>query len=222
MKIIVCGDSFCAAPTHAVKDVGDRKHFSQILEDDYGHEVVNLAHGAMSNVGIWFQIREAILLNPNVIVYNQTWSSRVELIFNENYFGMERGLKNVMYTNPYHTSTHLPWAGNKKTGSVFSTVWQGLGANPFMEVSAEQVKAVDMYLKYMYHDGLKTNTDTWMFEYWQMKIEQAGIVGIKFNDDGVGKPAYDFSAGTQIDSPYHTDAATQEIVASNIQRIISG
>ena len=78
MKIVVCGDSFCAASAIPVRGIGERAHFSQILQDQYGHEVINLAHGGMSNVGIWFQIREAIELKPNAIVYNQTWSARVD------------------------------------------------------------------------------------------------------------------------------------------------
>ena len=68
----------------------------------------------------------------------------------------------------------------------------------------------------MYHDGVSTELDTWMFEYWQIKIEQAGILGLKFNNEEIGKAAYDYSGRNQIDCPYHTDAATQEIVANNI------
>ena len=218
-KIIVCGDSFCSSATHVVKGVGDRKHFSQILEDKYGYTVINLAHGGMSNVGIWFQIREAITLAPQVIVYNQTWSSRVELIVEEK-FNIERGLKNFIYSNPHYTSTHLPHVGNKDSGSVLSTVWQGLADSPFVKVNKEQLTAIDLYLKHLYHDGLNTVTDTWMFEYWQFKIEQSGILGIKFNDERIGGPAYDYSSKNEIDCPFHTDALTQEIVAKNIHREI--
>jgi hypothetical protein len=218
MKIIVCGDSFCAATTYAVKDVGDRKHFSQILEDAHGHEVINLAHGGMSNVGIWFQIREAILLKPDVIVYNQTWSSRIELMMNKQYFNLENGLKNFIYFDPSATSTGTEYVGDVKHSEVLSTVWQGLKDNPFVDISNEQILAVDLYLKHMYHDGISTEIDTWMFEYWQIKIEQAGILGLKFNNEEIGKAAYDYSASNQIDCPYHTDAVTQYTVAHNIHQ----
>jgi hypothetical protein len=222
MKIIVCGDSFCAASTYTVTDVGDRKHFSQILEDAYGHEVINLAHGGMSNVGIWFQVREAILLKPDVIVYNQTWSSRIELMMGNQYFNLENGLKNFIYFDPSHTSTGTEYVGNVTNGSVLSTVWQGLKDHPFVDITSEQLLAINLYLKHMYHDGISTELDTWMFEYWQIKIEQAGILGLKLNNENVGKAVYDYSESNQINCPYHTDAATQEIVASNIQRIIGG
>jgi hypothetical protein len=222
MKIFVCGDSFCAASAIPVKDIGERAHFSQILEDKYGHEVINLAHGAMSNVGIWFQIREAIKFSPQVIVYNQTWSARIELMMNKQNFNIESGLKNFIYFDPSHTSTGTEYVGSVKHGNVLSTVWQGLKGHPFVDISDEQILAVDLYLKHMYHDGLSTEVDTWMFEYWQDQMIKHNIVPVKFNNEHIGKVAYDFCVRNQIDSPFHTDRATQEVIAANIQRIING
>lgn len=222
MKIVVCGDSFCSSSVIPVKDIGDRAHFSQILEDQYGHEVINLAHGAMSNVGIWFQIREAIELQPQAIVYNQTWSARIELMMNKQNFNLDNGLKNFIYFDPNHTSTGTEHVGDIKRGNILSTVWQGLKDHPFVNISDEQIQAVDLYLKHMYHDGLATEVDSWMFEYWRDQIIKNNIIPIKFNDDNVGKIAYEFSGRNQIDSPFHTDRATQEIIACNIQRLING
>ena len=222
MKIVVCGDSFCAASAIPVKDIGERAHFSQILEDQYGHTTINLAHGGMSNTGIWFQIREAIKLAPDAIVYNQTWSSRIELMMNRQDFTLERGLKNFIYFDTSHTSTGTEHVGDMKTGNVLSIVWQGLKDHPMISVSDEQLRAVELYLKHMYHDGLDTEVDSWMFEYWHDKITKNNIVPIRFNDDNIGKIAYDFSEKHPIDSPFHTDRATQEIVAANIHRIING
>ena len=222
MKIAVCGDSFCAASIMPIKDLGDRAHFSQILEDQYRHEVVNLAHGGMSNVGIWFQIREAIKSKPDVIVYNQTWSSRVELVMNKQDFTVEAGLKNFIYFDKIHTSTGTEYVGDPTTGNILSIVWQGLKDHPLVEVSDEQVLAVDLYLKHLYHDGLATEIDTWMFDYWHDQIIKHNIIPIRFNNNNVGNIAYQFSEQHQIDSPFHTDRASQEIVAANIQRIING
>ena len=222
MKIVVCGDSFCAASAITVNGIGERAHFSQILQDQYGHEVVNLAHGGMSNVGIWFQIREAIKLNPQAIVYNQTWSARIELMMNKQDFTLDAGLKNFIYFDKSHTSTGTEHVGNPNTGNILSIVWQGLKDHPLVEVSDEQVLAVDLYLKHLYHDGLATEIDTWMFDYWHNQIIKHNIIPIRFNDDNVGNIAYKFGERYQIDSPFHTDRATQEIVAANIQRIING
>lgn len=222
MKIVVCGDSFCAASIRPIEGIGEHAHFSQILEDQYGHEVVNLAHGGMSNVGIWFQIREAIKLNPQAIVYNQTWSARIELVMNKQDFTVEAGLKNFIYFDKIYTSTGTEHVGDPTTGNTLSIVWQGLKGHPLVEVSDEQVLAVDLYLKHMYHDGLATEVDTWMFDYWHNQITKHNIIPIRFNDNNVGDIAYQFSEQHQIDSPFHTDCATQEIIAANIQRIING
>lgn len=223
MKIAVCGDSFCAAPVIPIQAVGERAHFSQILEDQYGHEVVNLAHGGMSNVGIWFQIREAIKLKPQFIVYNQTWSARIALMINNKNFNLQNGLKNFLYSNSCFSSTNTEYVGNLKNSSVFSTVWQGLKENTFVTISDEQILAVDLYLKHLYNDEMHTEIDSWMFEYWHDKIAKAGILPLRFNDDHVGKSAYDFyelNGRKGIDCPFHTDRATQQTIAENIQNII--
>lgn len=218
MNIIVCGDSFCAAPTVPILAVGDRAHFSQILEDHFKHNVINLAHGGMGNMGIWFQMREAIGLKPHVIVYNRTWSARVALMVNKQDFSIRSGLKNFIYSNPHYTSTGTKYVGGPKDGNIFSTVWQGLEDNPFVPVSDEQVLAVQLYLKHLYHDGLYTETDKWMFEYWNDQILKNNILPICFNDQHVGQLAYDYNE--EIDCPFHTDRATQQIIAENIQKII--
>lgn len=222
MKIVVCGDSFCAASAIPIKGIGERAHFSQILEDCYGHEIINLAHGGMSNVGIWFQIREAIKLKPQAIVYNQTWSSRVELMMNSHDFNIERGLKNFIYFNSSHTSTGSEYVGDVSTGNILSTVWQGLKDHPLIHVSEEQILAIELYLKHMYHDGVKTETDTWMFEYWHDQIVKNNIIAVRFNNTDIGKVAYDFSEKNHIDSPFHTDKQIQQTIANNIQRYING
>jgi hypothetical protein len=217
IKIIVCGDSYCASGNSTIEDVSDRAHFSQILEDRYGYTVINFAHGAMSNVGIWFQIREAINLSPHVIVYNQTWSARVEIMMNRQNFTIEKGLKNFIYSNPNQASTGTKYVGNVKNGNVLSTVWQGLKDNPFVDLSDEQILAVNLYIKHLYNDKLQTEIDTWMFEYWRDQIIKHKIIPIRFNDAHVGEIAYKFGDSYGL---FHTDHATQEVIAKNIHQLL--
>ena len=58
--------------------------------------MINLAHGSFSNLGICFQIREAIGMKPDIIVYNTTDPYRLELLMHDK-ISMENGLKNIMY-----------------------------------------------------------------------------------------------------------------------------
>ncbi len=223
MKIVVCGDSFCASSVVAHPSTGDRAHFSQILEDRYGHEVTNLAHGGMSNTAIWFQIEQAIKLKPDVIVYNKTWSSRIDLYTRDAYFNENNSLKNFIYYDPCFSSSHTPYVGSfdddgKEGSMVISAGWLNIENSPFYKLSKEQITAVNLYLKYLYNDSLCTKKDQWMFEYWEMQCQQHGIKTIYFNDKNIGGPAYEFSEkNREYDSPFHTDRATQETVAQNIQ-----
>lgn len=219
--VAVCGDSYCAASVNDLKvtGTGRRAHFSQMLEDVYGYQVMYMAHGGFSNAGIWFQIREALQRNADVIVYNKTWSNRLE-IFNNDKFYIGHGLRNFFYYDPHLESTAETWVGNN-SAPVISTTHHGVDQSPFFSITAEQKKAIDLYLKYLYNDAMQTHIDSWVFEYWHNKILQQGRVPILFNQDGIGKIAYEFSFANQnYDTPFHTDRATQEQIASNIHRYI--
>lgn len=226
MKIVVCGDSFCASTVQTIQTTGPRAHFSQILEDQYGYEVTNLAHGGMSNTAIWFQIDQALKLNPSVIVYGKTWSSRVEVYLKDKFYNQLTPLKNFIYYNPCYASYQTPYVGTlddteTNGGMVVSTVWQDLENNPFFNLTDEQIKAVKLYLKYMYNDSVCAQRDEWVFEYWHNRIQATGILPLNFKDADIGQAAYDFSAANRdYDSPFHTDRATQEIIAANIHRKI--
>lgn len=213
LTIAVCGDSYCAASIIDLKMVGLRAHFSQILEDRYGHTVLQFAHGAFSNVGICFQIQEAIKQRPDVIVYNDTWSSRLELPVGR-WFDPIAGLKNFVYYDQHTASTHQPWAGDMDA-PMLSTVPQGIEFNPL--VSSEQLQAIKQYLTYMYNDALAITVDSWLFGYWHDQIEANSIQALRFKDQDIGAVAYEFSdANRDYDTPFHTDRATQEQIAANI------
>lgn len=223
MKIVVCGDSFCSSSVVEQRLDGTRAHFSQILEDQYGHNVVNLAHGGMSNMAIWFQIEQATKLNPDVIVYSRTWSSRLDIQIRDAYTNINNNLQNFIYYDPCFSSTHTPYVGStsdsgREGSMIISTGRLNMEHSPFFKLSREQITAANLYLKYLYNDTLSTKRDQWVFEYWEMQCEKQGIRTICFNDDDIGGPAYKFSElNREYDSPFHTDRATQETVAQNIQ-----
>jgi hypothetical protein len=224
-KIVVCGDSFCASPLIDYSINGPRSHFSNILEDKYNYEVLNLAHGGMSNVAIWFQIDQALKLTPDVVVYNKTWSQRIEIALSENTTNDCDLLKNFIYYDPTYSATHSEFVGKinrpKLGAGIVSAPFQNIEHSPFFKLSPEQLKAIDLYLKYMYNDHIETIVDNWMFEYWHNRCVNQGIFTLCFND-GVGQVAYEFSGhNREFDTPYHTDRTTQEKIAENIHNAIS-
>jgi len=221
ITVAVCGDSFCTASTVDLKEVGVRAHFSQMLEDQYGYQVIHLAHGGFSNTGIFFQMQKALELGADVVVYNRTWASRINLSMHDN-FEPSQGLKNFIYSNPHMPSTGSLHVGDSNA-AILSTVWQNLENSTFFDLTKEQLVAVDLYMKYFMNYNFQDTIDGWLFEFWHNKILDAGVLPVFFNNDNVGKVAYDFSGNNpNVDTPFHTDRATQQTVANNIHQIIHG
>jgi len=215
--IAVCGESFCAASSVNLKETGSRGHFSQMLEDQYGYKVLHFAHGGFSNAGIFFQMQEAVKQQPDVIVYNKTWASRVTIKLKEGFIP-DNGLKNFVYFNRHMTSTHQPWAGGHDA-NILSIVPQGLEHHPL--VSPEKNHAVKQYIAELISYDLQQTLDNWLFEYWHNKIVTNHMLPVCFNNEDIGQIAYKFSENNpNIDSPFHTDRVTQEQVAANIHRKI--
>lgn len=211
-KVIVCGDSFCSSHNY------ERNHFSQILEDEYGYSVINLARGGCGTVNICFQIREAIALSADTIVYSRTSPGRIEVPITGKSFDVSLGLKNFIHPFPDETTYNSPLVGGLDA-PFFS---DGLGSlqaesgNSFVDISPELRNAVKQYIMFMFDTNLKQETDNWAYEYWENQIVKAGIHLIPFAI--FGKPAYEFGRKTNGQYPtcYHTDRATQDIVAKNI------
>ena len=210
-KIIVCGDSFCTS----VKT--DRYHFSQLLADKYNYDVINLAHGGFSNIGICFQIREAIGLNPDIIIYNTTDHTRFELIMNGN-FHINNGLKNIVYFQPAAESFDNPVTGNPGS-PVWLTNHTRL-VDPDISIRKDHREAADIYVKYFLDYELKKETASWAVGYWHQQIVTAGIIPLRVSpEDELAKPMYEYAQNNQnCRAYYHTDPATQEIVAGNIAK----
>ena len=212
LKIIVCGDSFCTST------IWDRYHFSQILADSYGHTVTNLAHGSFSNVGICFQIQQAITMGPDIIIYNTTDPGRFELVLNSN-FDHTRGLKNIVYFDDAVSSHSHPDTGDTNS-PIFSTNYPRTRDTKNPEITQSQIAAVDQYMKYFFDYGLKNETDSWMIGYWHQQIINAGIIPLRLSrEDQLANPMYEYAMNNPTcNTYYHTDPVTQEILATNIVR----
>ncbi len=73
-RLFVCGDSYM---TPAVSRPGT--HFAELLAEDLGYELVCLARGGISNLGICLQLQEACQQRADLILINTTTSDRVEI-----------------------------------------------------------------------------------------------------------------------------------------------
>jgi hypothetical protein len=213
MEVIVCGDSFCSASKH------HRNHFSQILEDNYGYSVINLARGGASAINIGYQIQQAIELKPDVVIYSRAKFPRLDIPVNNKTFNPALGLKNFVYANPSEVSHYSPYVGDNNA-SIFSNNYGSLFPDPlyneklFLKVSDEQRLATKQFSLHLYDENLSIEVDKWIYEYWEFKLAQNNIKYILFND--IGQEALTFSQNkSNYPEIYHTDPATQQIVAKN-------
>jgi len=220
ITVVVCGDSFCSADT-----TDEPWHFSQLLQNQYGMKVINLARGGMSNLGICFQIKQAIELAPDVIVYNQADPVRVDLVMKPP--SGKYSLKEFAYPYPYDSSYGSTYVG-KKDAAIFSTVHQGLDKQKHVPVSNDQIQAVKYYHTHLFDWALKFESDSWWFGYWHQRIVESDILPVNLtgpnhleDQDPIGKLMYDFvKKNPGWPKLYHTDRGTQEQVAQELYKKI--
>lgn len=221
-KVVVCGDSFCSAMPN------ERNHFSQILADQFGFEVINLARGGMSNLGICFQLKQAIALGPDVVIFNMADPSRVDIVMHDNYY-TSLGLKNFVYHSPEDSSYGSEYVGDHNS-AIFSTPCQAIESLSTFEVPTEKILAVKYYHSHLFNWRLKNDTDRWMLDYWRNQLKISGIKSIFLgsptdpNPIPAGRKIYDFVRKNPeyiAKKLYHTDQATQELVADLIYKEIN-
>lgn len=221
IKVVVCGDSYCSAD-----NTRERWHFSQILNDRYDMTVTNLARGGISNLGICFQIKQAIELEPHVIIYNQTDPARVDIVM-KSLYGKQVSLKEFIYPYTDDSSFYSPYVGHH-TASIFSTMPHSLDKIKQIYVDPEKVTAVKYYHAHLFDWQLRKETDSWWFAHWHHQIEQAQILAIDLTSPNhthgqspIGKIMYDFvKHNPGWPKLYHTDRSTQELVADQLHEQI--
>lgn len=216
MKIVVCGDSFCSADTNR-----PGTHFSELLIQ-HGHEVINLARGGMSNIGIAFQMRESLEFGPDLVLFNRT-TSRLNLPVGAQEYAIEKGLKNFRYPYAADASSRLSCVGGDDA-AIWCDVLECMitpraDAPADLKLSAEQIDAVKKYIAHLYDDNFAMTIDEWVLGYWQYRLREHGIRVIELSEQGVGKDMYEYYNNyphLARQAVYHTDEPTQIQVCEHI------
>jgi hypothetical protein len=238
--IIVCGDSFSSATKNGNPRSNTRDHYSQILQDQYGYSVLCLARSSMTNLGIAWQMRQAIEIGCKFLLYHNTWSYRLNLMINDN-FQVEKGLKNFIYPFKDDESSYTTYVGHNprctssngiptpdNDAPILSTVPQGLENNPTLVLTKDQHKAIEYHFKYFFNEELYQEVDSWILAHWHHQAEKAGIVPIDMKQS-LGRAMFDYQMKGKMvgdtyimhpdhddDRPFHTDQATQQTVADAV------
>ena len=209
MKIVVCGDSWATPDTRA-----PGTHFTELLAGVYGHEVTCLARGAISNVGICFQIEKAITLSPDVIVVLPTSSDRIEIPIRE--IGHRPFLSNIVYDNEHDGTTGSEYVGGPDAEFTSLTLLSVLeNLRPRKYITPEIVTAVKYYATYLHSEEIKKETDQWMLRHWYNIVGQHNIRLLA--------QAHNLDLQLEYNNShwvYHTSFEIQERAASILHKVL--
>ena len=105
--IIVCGDSYMSPVVHH-----PGKHFSELVADRLGFELVAYSRGGMSNGGIALQIETAIEKRPSLILVGFSFPDRVEYPVKDDDGTYDLTADNILYEPGHSLSTAQKHVGN--------------------------------------------------------------------------------------------------------------
>lgn len=228
-KLIVCGDSYMSPAVRYPKT-----HFSEIIADKLGYELIAYSRAGMSNGGIAIQIDTAIRQQPDLILLGVTYADRIEFPINEPKKTERFTVEDLSY---HHSSESLSSNVDffEKNPQLISTNLVEIIANDygntFDKCDNPKVKkrAIQDWFKHVYHPDLKTQTDIWMMYAVLHQLHESKIPyiicrdtlnvipkcpwlnGYTLNSDII--KLIDTEANYGINFPYHTSIETQANIA---------
>ena len=220
-NIVVCGDSFCSAEFSR-----PNSHFSELLATEYGYRVKNLARGGISNIGICYQIKTAIELKADLILFNTTDPNRLDIPLKP--FDPVTGLKNFIYPYESDVSSTSPHVGDD-TANIYSDNISSILENrpdlpkQLVKQVTKKREAIKHYLAELHDLNLKSETEMWMLGYWKSVMLTAGIRFLQVDETA----SWDYINRYVAENPdkvsqcvYHTDESTQQLVANSLKKHI--
>lgn len=190
--IITCGDSYMA-PIYGDDDEYSDTHFTQIVANALGRELVVFARSGMSNGGICLQIEAAIKAKPDLIIIGTTFSDRTEIAVNSPtnsnrhlplhsifYYAYD---KDSNFKLPQDGVPWYQWHKNSKPTLVSESIvnllnFQDYKVNPtYMSLPDIDIKvnSVKQWFDHLYHPVWKHKIDSWCLAAVVAKLQASGI-----------------------------------------------
>lgn len=217
MNLVICGDSFMSADTEK-----PGTHFSELLTA-YGHSVINLARGGISNVGIAFQLETATQLKPDAVIFSSTSSDRINIVVKNKKFYRKLGLKNFIYPYRSDLSSSSPYVGTLDAPIYSDVVAAFLSPRTDLPIelkNANLSESVKYYLDFFHDVDLQKTIDTWIIEYWKYKLIEKNIPFIHLHEGNkLSRSMYEYvryNPDKITQAVYHTDEPTQIKVALDL------
>ena len=221
-------------------------HFSELLAEKLGYELIVYAKPGSSNGGICVQIEEAIRSKPDLIIFGQTVADRIEFKIAEHpeeFSGpwatdnsevrlseligdhavnptlMSDNLHSLLYeTDNYPDTAHWMYENLARYGVDINE-----------SDARDKVNAVKDWFMYVYSLRMKKQIDMWTLYAVQHKLHLSGIPALKVIDlfhydtpwypcitKGYG-PADRFAAPDYPHASYHTSLETQHDILRDIE-----
>jgi len=173
-KMIVCGDSHMSP---VIRFPGT--HFSEIIAESLGYELIPYSRGGMSNGGIAIQVDTAIQNKADFILVGTTYADRIEFPIDTPVPRKQFTIEDIFYSHKESVSSNHPWLN--KNPNMISTNIVGIvdNVNPraFARCSdpVEKEQAIKDWFRYLYYPDWKTQVDKWMMYAVLHKLHLSGI-----------------------------------------------
>lgn len=180
-RLFVCGDSFL---TPVSKDPYKGTHFSEILAEKIGYELVPYSCGGMSNWGIGVQLNTALNSDPlpDLLIFNTTSASRLDYPITYRSTGGFPSVDDLLY-DPNSKYSKI---SNKNATIMSRSIPKTYDSDSWiMEADPlfyRRYKVIQDYLIFLYHPELKWFVDKNLIESMIFKIIKKNIPFILIMD----------------------------------------
>ena len=187
-KLYICGDSFSA-----VSKILPGTHWSELLAEKLGWQLVNYARRGCSNGGIRLQIEQAIQDKADFIFIVPTGWDRTEIPVSDNFY---QGPTNVIKSfgnflqdwlldqskscyDPGIGVKNINYSHSEHNKMIFETIFS-LAENYDHEyrkdrLSDEKHQAIKSFVNHIYDSGWKNQLDRWIISSGAFRCHDAGI-----------------------------------------------
>ena len=222
-------------------------HFSELLAEKLGYELIVYAKPGSSNGGICVQIEEAIRSKPDLIIFGQTVADRIEFKIAENpeefrcpwvtdnsevrlseLIG-EHAVNPTLMSDNLHSLLSVDLVNKHNPEEWLHSNLVRYGVDITESDARDKINAVKDWFMHLYSLRMKKQIDMWTLYAVQHKLHLSGIPALKvidlFHYDTPWYPCITkgYGPADRFASPdyphgwYHTSLETQHVILRDIE-----
>jgi hypothetical protein len=187
--IAICGDSFSATSKTL-----PGTHYSELLAEKLGWQLLNYARRGCSNGAVRLQIQEAIRQNASFVVVVPTSWDRTEIPVRDNFYKSTANLPKKSWGNllqdflldrsnsTYDSSlgiANINYDPSKTNNMIFETIFSLAENLPheyrISQLTEEKVNAMKQYINHLYDSNWKRQMDQWIISEGLAQLQSHNI-----------------------------------------------